>query len=586
MVAKDAQHTKDSFFESDCSEENGCSRLDEGTAASPPPAAESPQFDPDASVQLWLIGPSLSPPGSAWSARSGNPVVPLVAAIEPTALAPSEAKQMNDNGPLHSSMHAAGAEQETCLVEQGDREVHALVESASGIQADVSSEIVFNTVACRFVTELMLDTVDHHLLEARHSTSQSLTASEYFSESGPVVFPTSETDNERLLVAPPELPALPLSCGQDLDLSLLAPLESPSSTPSEAKVPSNESPILAPPESPSPAPSETKVSSDESPLLAPSEEVAAEDPADEDDDQYSIDFEAQDDAEECDFPAERTENPQVLSSQEDFVTEGLPEAPPEDSAHEDELQSPADLLDSKPLDEVDAPAEHIDDDHLSLSQYHHPDYSGRVVYPGIDDLLGDPAFQCRDEWRRKILRAQQEPDEPLTFKPGGNHNLLRHGNVGSPRAPDRPRKAGRCPPRPMVYQPSVPVRVQPQHSATAEMEKTFLPPTTYSKFRHVRPLRECIVPKPRGAPAHEFISQRAKEFANVYQPPPPRRAFGRHGRQSSRDDRCNIGHQLRRTQPPSGLRAPVLPSLTPREQFTSSALQVWCGFTASRRQLA
>lgn len=241
------------------------------------------------------------------------------------------------------------------------------------------------------------------------------------------------------------------------------------------------------------------------------------------------------------------------------------------------------------------------------------DDNAPVSYPGLDELLNDPSFQCREEWRRKLVPAQREPDEPLTFQTGHeNHRQLGDGRAGVyPRAPARPmRGGGGGRPRRFMLQAAAP-------ALQLETPRPLIGSRTL-RASSLKPVRECAAqlasltrfPSP---PPAASVSQRAKEFSRlygIYLPPPklattPRAAFRGDGSKVSAHEHDHSGFGMGRSGPegddcqhaaPELQRgaelftsrddraAAVLPPLAGgAELFTSSALQAWCGFAASRQ---
>jgi len=215
-----------------------------------------------------------------------------------------------------------------------------------------------------------------------------------------------------------------------------------------------------------------------------------------------------------------------------------------------------DLQETKPVDvgrdrKQKSPA--LSNTNAELLSCYRPNPEAKVCYPGLEDLLNNPAFQCREEWRRKLEPPKIEPDEPLTFQPGANrrsHAPMRNSVV---RAPAYAPRAGHRPRRVMP-------NAQPHTSLVPASSRPLVGPRT------IRPVRECSgavanFSRSTSPAPHEFASHRARKFSNCYQPTPQPAA-------SSRKKR-NVAD--------AGSRLPPLPG---EEVFRTSALQAWCSSQA------
>lgn len=303
-----------------------------------------------------------------------------------------------------------------------------------------------------------------------------------------------------------------------------------------------------------------------------------------------------------------------------------PEAPPEND-HLTDAVGPPPLAPPEEDEEAEAPPEHIpaasvDEDmpraplekgagqmeqmaasltrdlNIARSTYH----DGPVCYPGLDDLLNDPSFQCREEWRRKLVPAKRETDEPLTFQRGANGHHLGHGRVGAvgaqsqqPRATGRSRRS----PSPCLAPAAAPatealrpligprtLRATPRPVREA-LGATPPPPGTMTPRAPSPTLGEFsitdLVPRPPREP-----SQRAKEFSRCYLPSPrepPQRI-------SARVAVRKKGAKLTPREH-SGFSGDVdnrvmssLPPLPGGDHLGATALQAWCTMEALTRRAA
>jgi dTDP-4-dehydrorhamnose reductase len=167
-------------------------------------------------------------------------------------------------------------------------------------------------------------------------------------------------------------------------------------------------------------------------------------------------------------------------------------------------------------------------------------YNGFIHYPGLDELLSDPSFQVREEWRRKIYPPQQtqpEIDAPLMWQSGAHNPPYGHRRPDGLRQPAHSPRTGR--------------RVRPHLASAINAADVHISLIGTRTVRSTKlgilevPIRHAQSPpmqfssrsrSPSPPPVSSKIplsktclSNRAMAFARCYLPPEPPRSARRNG---------------------------------------------------------